>query len=687
MVGGRISPSSTAPLAAASPSGSHIALARPDATVDVFTLPSLSRTSLPSPALRGTPSALLFTSTVPPAPLLGSSSGDLYLAATPLTTLAGGVTALASAGKHLLAAGGPSRQLLLLRSSDGKLLARSELLAEHRASVSALALSEDASVAVVCSQAVTLVDPRSGNVLRRFAGHAGPVSAAALLPGGGRLITASARDRFVSVWDTQVPGEPQPRDSAVKRRRKSKSALSPAVATLLAPESGVLGLSVDAHETSGASVAALLASGNVAVWKNWTEKGSGKKATECAFVVRNAPQGAKPTPVFAAAFGEVGVLTVVYGSALRPSVWSVTLCDVEEKEVMLPPCEKDVLVNKVVREGKGKADLVKKAAAAEASSAPAMPRKEKRKANGIVVFGGEEEESENDDGRMEEEEEDDDDEPSIQQKLIALGISTDRADVPAGQNFPMPASDKNVLGSRVNLLMQAVRSQDPLLFDDTIDRMRDSKLIKTTVERLPQSIAAGGFLDMLVDRLRRYPTKAEYLVRWIREVLLEHTGALISQHKSKALVALIEIVNERTQALEGLSRLQGRLELVVARADKLKRAGAKVKTCDAVPRAEYEEEEGSEDEEEDSSDEGSEESGSQAGSEDVEDETGDFGTESSSDEEESDEEMEDVANRGPAETEKGAAIDEHTIKLNGNHVAHTADEESSESEESSDSGD
>lgn len=674
---------------AVSSSATHLALAlaRPDATVDVFALPSLSRTSLPPPALRGAPSALLLTSSVPPVPLLGSSTGDLYLAATPLPALPGGVTALASGGKHLLAAGGAARELLLLRGSDGKLIARSELLAEHRAAVTALALSEDASMAVVCSQAVTLVDPRSGSVLRRFAGHTGPVSAAALLPGAGRLITASGRDRFVSVWDVHMGGEPQPRDSAVKRRRKSKSALSPAVATLIAPESGVLGLNVDTHETSGASVVALLASGNVAVWRNWTEKGSGKKGSECSFVIRNAPQGGKAAPVFAAVFGEVGVLTVMYGSALRPSVWSIKLCDVEGEEVMLPPCETDVLVKKAVREGKGKIDLVKKTAAAGVSSAPAMPRKEKRKANGLVFVGEDErEEGESDEERVNAEEEDDDDEPSIQQKLIALGISKDGAQVPAGQNFPTPGSKKGVLGSRVNVLMQAVRSQDSALFDETIDRMRDTKLIKTTVERLPQSIAAGDFLDMLVDRLRRYPTKAENLVRWIREVLLEHTGALISQQKSKALVALIEIVNERTQALEGLSRLQGRLELVVARADKLKRAGARVKTSDAVPRALYEEEEGSADEEEDSSDEGSEESGSEAGSEDVEDETGDFGSESSSGEEESDEEMEDVADRGPAETEKGASNLEHTIKLNGNHIAHDGDEESSESE-SSDDGD
>ncbi|CDF39826.1 unnamed protein product [Chondrus crispus] len=315
-----------------------------------------------------------------------------------------------------------------------------------------------------------------------------------------------------------------------------------------------------------------------------------------------------------------------------------------EGSVMLPPCATDVLVSKAVQQKRSA-----KHKAVEGSSIPALQRTDDRKMNGERRDKGEdvgeEEDGDGDDNNKNvnvDVDVDEDEEPSIQQKLVALGISQGDGDFGASKAFPNASGEKSILGSRANVLMQAIRAQDQSLFDDTIEKMRDVKLIRTTVERLPQSVAAGDLLDMLVDRLQRFPTKAETLARWIREVLMEHTGALMSQQRNKALVALVEIVKERTQALEGLSRLQGRLELVLTRADKLKRAG-RTMTGDAEPKAQYEEEEGSEDE----SDESSDDSDSEAGSEDAEDETGELDSEQSSSEDGSGSEMEDVAVRVP----------------------------------------
>lgn len=384
-------------------------------------------------------------------------------------------------------------------------------------------------------------------------------------------------------------------------------------------------------------------------------------------------------PVLAIAFSKVGVLDIVYGSALKPTVFSVKLAEVED-EIVLPPCATDVLVTKASQQRK-----TRKAKGVEGSSVPAMQQAEEQDVNGgsIDEAADDGDTEDTDDGKRDHEDDDDDDEPSIQQKLLALGISQGDPHVAAVGGFPKPGGDKSILGSRVNVLMQAIRAQDQSLFDETIEKMKDLKLIRTTVERLPQSVAAEDLLDMLVDRLQRYPTKADKLVRWIREVLMEHTGALMSQKRNKALVALVEIVNERTQALEGLSRLQGRLELVVTRAEKMKRAGTTM-TGDAVPKAEYEEEEGSEDDSEESNDESTDESDSEAGSDDAEDETGELDSEQSSSEDESDSEMEDVAERVP---EKKPRESGGTTKLNGHGPTGKVSGSGSSSEDSSEEGD
>lgn len=560
--------------------------------------------------------------------------------------------------------------------------------------VSALAAGAGARNVLVCSQSVTLVDVASGDVVKTFAGHARTVTAAAVLP-DGRFVTGGM-DEFLCVWEGEVGG----REGGGKVKRRKKMASAP-ICTLQAPEGGVVSLGVGDGEGGGVVVAAVLRGGSVAVWTEF----EGGKGEECAFVVKGR----------GSVFGVVvvdGVLSVVYGNSMKPSVWSVRVKHVEDEEIFLPEVEKDLLVQKKGKdERKARERLVKDAMALEGSAVAALPVKDKRKGNGYVVVPGEGDKEEEDgtekeekwveeesgeEGESEEEGEKDEDdgEPSIQQKLLAMGVTSDGSGVPQGIRGLEGdrVGDKTVLGSRVRVLLQAVQSQDTDLFNRTIDSLKTRKLIRSTIERLPSEVACGKLLDMLVERLRQSPAKAELLGVWIREVLLEHTGALITQRRNRALTALISIVTERICGLEGLSRLEGRLELVVGQAERLKRAGQLSVSASAAPQAEYEEEEeGSEDEDEDEDeeDDSSEDTSGKSGSGDEngdgEDETGDFsGSSESSDEEESDEDMTDITGRNGLEGEKRGVKDDKMVKMNGKRVV---DSDDSDSEESSDDGD
>lgn len=673
----------------------HVAHLLPDSTLHLFSLPSASRQPSPPslPPLSARPSALaLQPYSSPPRVVVGTEAGDLLLNARRVASLPGPVGAVCFGDDVCLAAGGVHRELVVL-SLKGLVVARHSLVG-HIAPVSALAVGAGGKYALVCSQSVTLVDVASGDVLRTYTGQGGVITAAAMLP-SGRFVTGGI-DEFLYLWE----GAEEGRRKVGKPKRRKEMASAP-VCALHAPEGGVVSLAVGEEEQEeGRSlvVAAVLRGGSVAVWRGL----EGRTGGDFSFVVRGGGEA-----VFGAVVKE-GLLTVLYGNSLKPTVWSVRVAEVEGTEIILPKAEKDLLLRKERNDHVKKGErLVKDAVALEASAVAAMPVKEKRRGNGYVVYPGENDEKGDVEDEDESEEEsvegEDDREPSIQQKLLTMGVTLEGSDdVRSIRHVEGDrAVDKTVLGSRVRVLLQAVHSQDTDMFNRTIESLKTRKPIRSTVERVPPTVACGRLLDMLVERLRRNPAKAELLGMWIREVLLEHTGALVTQQSNKALTALIAIVTERTQALEGLSRLEGRLELVVGQAERVKRSGRLSAFADAAPQAEYVEEEGSEEDEDDEDEEEEDDSdreGSAVGDdassegeggnemEEAEDETGDFSesSEDSSEEEESDADMEDAAGKDAVQGLKRGADNEKMVVMNGRKEEGG---ESSESEKSSDDGD
>ena len=421
------------------------------------------------------------------------------------------------------------------------------------------------SHAIVASQLLSLVELSSGAILRNYTGHTTSVSSAALLP-DDKLITASS-DKFLSVWDTTMES------ATPSRKRRRKATFSSAVHTLIAPAPVS---SVAVSSMDGVTVAAVCNSAGVAVWRDYQVEDN---PTPASFVVR-LPGNAPADSLFDATFIKTGRLCIVYGNTHSPSIYS-TRTD-HEADQELPSFTSNVLMDdaviKPMRKEQAKLDLIENVATAHVAASSTKPVR--RKANGTLT--SEEEGVEEKAERIEEELQL---EPTLEEKLANLGI---RRDANSGKSAVLEDDllSGRRLDSRVSIMLQAIRSKDPTLFDTCVESVSNMRAIQETVDLIPAGIASEDLISMLVKRLQMAPRRADKLIPWIRAVLMEHASALISQPKNDALVELLGIIEARTRSLEALSRLEGRLELVMGQVRRLRKS-QRAKAEVGVPDAEY----------------------------------------------------------------------------------------------------
>lgn len=136
--------------------------------------------------------------------------------------------------------------------------------------------------------------------------------------------------------------------------------------------------------------------------------------------------------------------------------------------------------------------------------------------------------------------------------------------------------------------------------------------MKATVARLPSKMVVP-FFRKIVHKLEVRPGRGGSLLVWIRSVLASHASHLLTlPDLANVLKDLYGMAEARLNAYPAISRLSGRLDLLLAQADRSHQVGADLAEVDEdiVPRAVYiepEEEEdanetGAEDEEGDDDD-------------------------------------------------------------------------------------
>lgn len=472
-----------------------------------------------------------------------------------MASLPSSAAALSHDANHALAT---ADRTFAVMSLSSPLPAKISRATHHLAPISACLILDERR-AVLASQLITLHALPSGNLITRYTGHASPVVAIARASPNS-FVTAASDDRHLFVWPVSTRVAPG-------RKCKRVSPATAPIATLSLPENGAL--QVAATDESGAQhVAAIMRSGSVAVWRDVPPTTTA--ALACTFIVRPSSSA----DVFTSIFSGQTNLTIFHGHSLNPDLFTVDLSSVEEKELSLPQVGHALVVKNQISKQQAKADFVQKTIDLESSNVAVASAVSKRERS-----------DEDQDGKEDTDDEmDEDEQPTIQEKLAALGVTPGTK---ASTRPSIPTLESTRLDSRVVLLCQAVRSRDEQLFDRVIDSTQDLTTIRNTVDELPAEIATKAVLGLLVERLERYPRRTQKLLPWIRTIVIEHAGTFISEQKNETLHMLTSIIEARTQNLEALSRLEGRLELVVGQARRLKRL-KETSIALAVPEYEYE---------------------------------------------------------------------------------------------------
>ncbi|KAI0271644.1 WD40-repeat-containing domain protein [Gloeopeniophorella convolvens] len=167
---------------------------------------------------------------------------------------------------------------------------------------------------------------------------------------------------------------------------------------------------------------------------------------------------------------------------------------------------------------------------------------------------------------------------SLGQRLTALDPSAAPADaehsdesdgaVPPAARTPRAAQPSSITLTRT--LIQALHSADTKLLETCLSHS-DATLITQTVRRLPPQLAVP-LLGACVQRLGRAAApssqRAAVLVRWVRTVLVVHSGHLMTMPDLVArLAGLHATLTARLTLRESLLSLSGRLDMILQQVD------------------------------------------------------------------------------------------------------------------------
>ncbi|KAK2531922.1 hypothetical protein Q9233_005582 [Columba guinea] len=178
---------------------------------------------------------------------------------------------------------------------------------------------------------------------------------------------------------------------------------------------------------------------------------------------------------------------------------------------------------------------------------------------------------------------------SIEERLEALDIDVSKVKTPGG----LPQTDSFAV-----LLVQGLESNDAEILNRVLNT-RKEHVIKNTVARMPIH-AVIPLLHELMKRLQGNPYSASLMVRWLKSVFTQHASYLSTlPDLIPQLGMLYQLMESRVKTLQKLSRLHGRLYILVtqvAASEKAQDVADVNQTAKLVYEDESSEEEGSDDE-------------------------------------------------------------------------------------------
>ncbi|XP_020648748.2 WD repeat-containing protein 43 [Pogona vitticeps] len=444
-------------------------------------------------------------------------------------------------------------------------------------SVSSLCISPDGKMLLSAGRSIKLWDLETKEVYRHFTGHATAVSMLifiTLRPAsenqpfdgitGLYFLSGAVHDRLLSVWQ-------------VRSDRKEKNAVMNFTVT---NEPIHIDLTISETKEEPVKIAVVCRDGQLHIFEQILNGYCKKPLTsKCTIQIATPGEGGdstpKPVPILAAAFcSDKESLLLVYGNSLQPVLERVSLNTTESHLCLVRDIQKTLTLKTEMAVTKVKMPLINSEVKTlvpgipghSAAVRPLSCREKnetKRKA--------------------------DSKEESIEDRLGAMDIDVMKAKQSSGG---LPQTDNFAV-----LLVQGLESSDPEILNKVLQTKKEA-VIKKTVARMPVH-AVIPLLHELTKRLQGHPYSASQMVRWLKSVLTIHASYLSTlPDLVPQLGMLYQLMESRVKTLQKLSRLHGKLYLIVTQVAALEKA-QDVPDVDQTAKLVYEEEsseEGSDDE-------------------------------------------------------------------------------------------
>ncbi|XP_053315468.1 WD repeat-containing protein 43 [Spea bombifrons] len=409
-------------------------------------------------------------------------------------------------------------------------------------SVSSLCIGPDGKMLLSAGRTIKLWDLETKEVFRQFTGHSAAVTSLMFMPTpssseslpshdpmGLYFLSGALHDRLISVWQ-------------VRSEKKEKSA----VLSFSLTESPVcMDLAPSDSKEKPLKLAVVCRDGQLHLFEH-VLNGNHKKPLQPTCTVQIATSGSdkdstpKPVPILAANFcPDKQSVLLYYGSTMQPFIERVELKTDEPHICLIRDLQKTVTLRKDMPVTKVKTPVVNSDSkvlvpgiAGHSSALPAAA------ALSIKL-----------DGKRKPR----DKEASIEDRLDAMDIDSSAAQSKGG----LPQTD-----SLAVLLVQGLESNDAN-FLNKVFLSRNESMIRKTVARIPV-YAVIPLVNEITKRLHGNPTNALLMVKWLKAVFVSHASYLSTlPDLVPQLGTLYQLVESRVKTLHKLSRLNGKLYLLV----------------------------------------------------------------------------------------------------------------------------
>ncbi|XP_075060488.1 LOW QUALITY PROTEIN: WD repeat-containing protein 43 [Mixophyes fleayi] len=407
-------------------------------------------------------------------------------------------------------------------------------------SVSSLCISPDGKMLLSAGRTIKLWDLETKVLTKQFTGHSSAVTSLMFInvrPSGDSqtsndatglyFLSAALNDRFISVWQART-------------EKKEKSAL---LSFTLSEAPISVDLAPSNSREEPLKMAVVCRDGQLHLFEH-VLNGNYKKPLAPTCTVQMATSGSdagatpKPISILSAGFcPDRQTVVLCYGSTMLPVTERVVLKMDEPHTCLVRDIQKTVTLRQEAAVTKVKTPVV---SANTNILVPGIPGHSSAAGSSV---------SRKQDGKRKP----GDKEVSIEDRLGAMDI-----DLPKVAKKPgLPQTDNFAV-----LLVQGLESNDAHILNKVFQTKNDS-LIKKTVARIPMC-SVIPLVHELTKRLQGHPSSAILMVRWVKAVLINHASYLSTlPDLVPQLGGLYQLMETRVKTLQKMSRLNGKLFLVI----------------------------------------------------------------------------------------------------------------------------